>query len=134
LPVILTNEDVSAKAMKTITTLVAAQHVGILVSLRTNLTQILGENLVFLHFIKSNLRFDFVGNINKVCAVDMSQLETRTRVLYLLFSASVWRTDILDAVGRQLVNSQEHKDLLDYFVELLEHWYLIFIRRPFVRF
>ncbi|XP_059478820.1 testis-expressed protein 10 homolog [Neocloeon triangulifer] len=103
LPIALTKEDVPAKAMKTITTLTSALHTGILISLRTHLTPI-------------------IKNLSQICGVGMSQQETRMKVLYFLFTASVWRADILDAVGRQLVNSPENKDLLLYYLELLDYW------------
>ncbi|XP_065335602.1 testis-expressed protein 10 [Cloeon dipterum] len=104
LPSVLTNESVSIKSMTTITTLVSALHTGIILSLRTHSALI-------------------IENFKNVCVAGMSQQESRMRIVYLLFAASVWRTDILDAVGRQLVNSKEnHADLLCYYRELLEYW------------
>jgi hypothetical protein len=108
--------------MKTISTLVSALHVGILVSLRTNLTPIVCEFQNHPFSTKYLQGFSFLANLSKVCVSGSSQMETQTRIIYLLFSASVWRADILDAVGRQLVSSTEHRDLLIYYIELLEHW------------
>jgi hypothetical protein len=78
--------------------------------------------ITHLHVNINSLSILFLANLSKVCVSGSSQMETQNRIIYLLFSASVWRADILDAVGRQLVNSAEHRDLLLYYIELLEYW------------